>query len=358
MLNDPTDDYLSDDSVFPDSDVGEDDDLDDSTFDPPESSANDALPEAVSLDDFEEDDFHKAPTSDDVAAENPDAAKVGAEDQAIDEDAITDEELLADDSRPSPQLWGEDVEIPDAATPVATVPKKITPAVTDKTGVGSQRKTKARELALQMLYQCDAIAETSEQDIADQLRERLQRADLFQFAWDLYRGVLRERESLDAMIEAKATNWSLKRMATTDRNVLRLGAYELNHVDTPYGVVLDEAIDMAKKFGAGQSASFVNGVLDKLVPESKRPGNDANATASAAAPVVATNLAEGIPVDEATAKNDPAPMTFHSRASPQEVEQLAKGAPSPIAFKRKPPAKTADDSVETVSSDDEKVDSE
>jgi N utilization substance protein B len=59
-------------------------------------------------------------------------------------------------------------------------------------------------------------------------------------------------------------------MAPTDRNVLRLGAFELLQTDTPYQVVLDEAIDLARKFGTAQSPQFVNGILDRLIPEAKR----------------------------------------------------------------------------------------
>jgi N utilization substance protein B len=70
---------------------------------------------------------------------------------------------------------------------------------------------------------------------------------------------------LDKLIADTAVNWSLHRMAATDRNVLRLGAYELLHVDTPPRVTIDEAVELAKRFGSAQSAQFVNGILDKLL---------------------------------------------------------------------------------------------
>jgi N utilization substance protein B len=60
-------------------------------------------------------------------------------------------------------------------------------------------------------------------------------------------------------------------MAVTDRNVLRLGTFELLHTETPYQVVIDEAVELARKFGSAQSPQFVNGLLDRLVPESKKP---------------------------------------------------------------------------------------
>ncbi len=67
------------------------------------------------------------------------------------------------------------------------------------------------------------------------------------------------------MIEQAAENWSLNRMAATDRNILRLGAYEILHTDTPDRVAIDEAVELAKRFGSAQSAQFVNGILDQLM---------------------------------------------------------------------------------------------
>jgi N utilization substance protein B len=64
-------------------------------------------------------------------------------------------------------------------------------------------------------------------------------------------------------------------MAPTDRNILRLGAYELLHTDTPHRVVIDEAVEMAKKFGSTQSFQFVNGILDRLIPAEKRNASGA-----------------------------------------------------------------------------------
>ena len=75
---------------------------------------------------------------------------------------------------------------------------------------------------------------------------------------------------LDARIEAVAANWTLGRMAPTDRNVLRLGAFELLYTETPHRVVIDEAIELARLFGTANSPQFVNGILDKLVPAEKR----------------------------------------------------------------------------------------
>lgn len=128
------------------------------------------------------------------------------------------------------------------------------------------RRTKAREAVLQMLYQLDLNPDVPPLVIMDQLRERLQDEGLQEFAWKLFTGAVEYRLEIDGKIEEIAANWSLKRMAPTDRNVLRLGAFELLHGETPPRVAVDEAVEMAKKFGSAQSAQFVNGILDRLMP--------------------------------------------------------------------------------------------
>ena len=86
----------------------------------------------------------------------------------------------------------------------------------------------------------------------------------------LVSGVRSHCKELDKLIEQAAENWSLKRMAATDRNILRLGAFEILHTDTPDRVAIDEAVELAKRFGSAQSAQFVNGILDKLMHEKER----------------------------------------------------------------------------------------
>ena len=70
---------------------------------------------------------------------------------------------------------------------------------------------------------------------------------------------------LDALLAAKAENWSIGRMPATDRNLLRLGAFEIRYTDTPDRVAIDEAIELAKRFGTANSPQFINGILDKLI---------------------------------------------------------------------------------------------
>jgi N utilization substance protein B len=132
------------------------------------------------------------------------------------------------------------------------------------------RRSKAREVAVQMLYQVDLNPSVDIQTVRHMVDEALDDEELREFAWRLFVGVMEVRPLLDERIQGVAENWSLKRMAPTDRNVLRLGAFELISTNTPHRVVLDEAIELARVFGSAQSAQFVNGVLDKLVPPEKR----------------------------------------------------------------------------------------
>ena len=127
-----------------------------------------------------------------------------------------------------------------------------------------------RQVAFQVLYQ-DDLNPRNNPAVGDQLiQRRLRVDDLVAFARELVAGVRRNRAELDGVIEQTAANWSLKRMAATDRNVLRLGAYELLHTDTPPRVAVDEAVELAKRFGSAQSSQFVNGILDKVMHHNER----------------------------------------------------------------------------------------
>jgi len=90
------------------------------------------------------------------------------------------------------------------------------------------------------------------------------------FAEELVRGVTKNLEKLDESIQEQSESWRIERMARVDRNVLRLGAYELLFTDTPAKVIINEAIEIARTFGAEGSAAFVNGILDRLARVSKR----------------------------------------------------------------------------------------
>ena len=129
------------------------------------------------------------------------------------------------------------------------------------------RRRRAREVVLQILYQDDLNPDRNLHVSAQFLRERLHHdVEVIEFAESLLRGVRRNRQELDAVLTRHADNWSLDRMAATDRNVLRLGAYEILYSDTPNRVAINEALELAKRFGSKQSSQFVNGILDGLLP--------------------------------------------------------------------------------------------
>jgi N utilization substance protein B len=126
------------------------------------------------------------------------------------------------------------------------------------------KRSKARELAMQMLFQVDMNPDIDAKTVLYQIQERLEDEEQSRFAWLLFAGTREHCQQIDARIASVAKNWSLSRMAATDRNLLRLGCFELDYHDTPASVVIDEMIELAKKFGGENSSSFVNGVLDKL----------------------------------------------------------------------------------------------
>ena len=127
------------------------------------------------------------------------------------------------------------------------------------------RRTRAREIALQALYQEDLNPQNALENLGAFLAARLQDESLREFAKQLVMGVKRNQDELDQLLAEKAANWSVPRMAATDRNLLRLGAYEIRYGDTPDRVAIDEAIELAKRYGTANSPQFVNGILDKLI---------------------------------------------------------------------------------------------
>lgn len=130
------------------------------------------------------------------------------------------------------------------------------------------RRSRAREIVLQVLFE-DDLNPSRNLAVADEfLCQRLhQDATLIEFARSLLSGTRRNRQELDQLLTQRAENWSLERMAVTDRNVLRLGAFEILFTDTPRRVAINEAVDLARRFGTRQSAQFVNGILDKFMQE-------------------------------------------------------------------------------------------
>jgi N utilization substance protein B len=170
------------------------------------------------------------------------------------------------------------------------------------------RRRISREMAVQMLYQSDLggsplpqifhsfdLAEyltreelgekkkdgqepparpSREEERAEYMRRKRQAEEAFAFAQGLVTGTIDHREQVDALIREQADNWRLERMPPVDRNVLRLAVFEmLYETDTPKLVIVDEAIELAKKFGSEQSGRFVNGLLDGLLKQHTFPGS-------------------------------------------------------------------------------------
>ena len=130
------------------------------------------------------------------------------------------------------------------------------------------RRRRAREVVMQLLYRDDLNGlgdSTTDQQF---LNQRLNRnSELVRFADMILQGVRQYRDSIDQKLEATTVNWRLERMAPTDRNVMRIAAWEILYSETPPRVAINEAIELSKRYGDENSSRFVNGVLDKLMQE-------------------------------------------------------------------------------------------
>lgn len=128
-----------------------------------------------------------------------------------------------------------------------------------------RKRTKAREAGLKVLYQLDITSEDIETILEDYWEDNQVLPEIKEFASNVARGVAGQICELDKIITKYADNWTIKRMAVIDRNVLRLAVYELMFMDDiPPKVSINEAIDLAKKYSDADSGKFVNGILDKV----------------------------------------------------------------------------------------------
>ena len=128
---------------------------------------------------------------------------------------------------------------------------------------------RGRAAALCMLYQEELSGDEADR-VLELFRERFADESLAEeshrFAERLFRGVLRQRARIDALISGGSAHWRIERMAVVDRNVLRMAVFEmLDDPSTPPVVVIDEAIEVAKKYGSEESGNFINGVLDAIL---------------------------------------------------------------------------------------------
>jgi N utilization substance protein B len=133
-------------------------------------------------------------------------------------------------------------------------------------------RRRSREAALQVLYAVDVAQRDRPEPTAQEMFESASAhfelpEGARAFAKELVLGVVAQREELDARIARHAAHWRVERMTAVDRNVLRLAAFELGTSGTPTPVVIDEAVELARRFGGERSPAFVNGVLDALARE-------------------------------------------------------------------------------------------
>ena len=136
-----------------------------------------------------------------------------------------------------------------------------------------RKRTQAREFALQLLYQLDLTKEDPGEAMVVYWtnQNKLPPEEIKQFTEALVSGTIKNLKEIDGIISAYATNWQIDRMAVVDRNILRMATYEIHYLDEiPPKVSINEAIDIAKKYGDKDSGKFVNGILDKINKEAHK----------------------------------------------------------------------------------------
>ena len=169
------------------------------------------------------------------------------------------------------------------------------------------RRSRGREIALQVLYLLEQNPQVDPAESDRFIRQRIRDPRLRDFARFLIDGVQSHRVEIDAMISVVAENWRLDRMAAIDRNILRLGVFEmLFSPDIPAKVAINEALDLAKRYSTAQSSRFVNGILDRL-QAAESGAADETAASDESTPVAGTVASdESATMKEAAPEVDPA----------------------------------------------------
>jgi N utilization substance protein B len=146
------------------------------------------------------------------------------------------------------------------------------------------RRSRGREVALQVLYQVEQNAGVPLAEVRLFIQRRLLGdRKLCEFTEGLISGVKEHQVQIDALISEAAENWRLDRMAAIDRNILRLGAYEMMFCrEIPARVAINEALELAKRYSTAQSSRFVNGILDRVLQSQSQPSRPARESDSAA----------------------------------------------------------------------------
>lgn len=126
-------------------------------------------------------------------------------------------------------------------------------------------RSRAREVALHLLYQIEISKKPPQQAFSDYFANNTYKQDIVDFSTCLAEGVLKNYDHIDSLIKEYVKNWEIERMAIIDRNILRIGCFELLFLEEiPPKVAINEAIELAKRFGDIDSPRFVNGILDKI----------------------------------------------------------------------------------------------
>lgn len=138
------------------------------------------------------------------------------------------------------------------------------------------KRTRSREIALQVLYQLEISGGQADEKFHLFWEHFNPSPALKDFARQLVAGVCEHRKQIDAVIESFSEHWRLDRITAVDRNILRMAIFELLMCpDTPTKVVLNEAVELGKRFGSDQSGAFINGILDRISHQLSRPGSAA-----------------------------------------------------------------------------------
>ena len=128
-----------------------------------------------------------------------------------------------------------------------------------------RKRTQAREFALQILYRQDLNPDPAESLFGSFWENNPSPPEVQEYTERIVKGTLAHKDEIDALISKYAEHWELHRMATVDRNILRLSTYELLFMEeVPPKVAINEAVNIAKKFSQEESGKFVNGILDKI----------------------------------------------------------------------------------------------
>lgn len=134
-----------------------------------------------------------------------------------------------------------------------------------------RKRTRAREAALQILYQIEITQDPWEKAVSVYWENVPADPEVIEFANQLVQGAIQFRDQIDQRIKQCTDNWEITRMAAVDRNILRLASYELLHTsEIPPKVAINEAVELAKKYGDTDSSKFVNGILDRIHKEHQK----------------------------------------------------------------------------------------